>query len=101
MWARVFPNLNLNQSARINVGGAYAFVLRKRSPLLMAEVNEFVRLHAQGSTFGNSLINRYVKDRGFVKNALGVDERRRYGQVVALFRKYASQYDIDYLLMIA
>ncbi len=101
MWSRVFKNLKVIETAKVNEGGAYAFLMRKNSPRLMAEVNDFVRHNAQGTVFGNSLINRYVKDPKFVKNAAGADERARYGKVVNLFRKYSAQYDVDYLLMIA
>lgn len=101
MWSRIFKHIKINEAAKVNEGGSYAFLMRKNSPRLMAEVNDFVRLNAQGTVFGNSLVNRYVKNPGFVKNAAGMDERERYGKVVGLFRKYAARYDIDYLLMIA
>jgi len=42
-----------------------------------------------------------VKSDKFVKNAAGADERRRFGDVVAFFRKYGDQYDMDHLLMMA
>jgi membrane-bound lytic murein transglycosylase MltF len=51
--------------------------------------------------FGNSVVNSYVKNPKFVKNAAGSDERKRFGDVVALFRKYGDKYDMDYLLMVA
>ena len=35
------------------------------------------------------------------KNALGESERKRFGDVVELFRKYGDRYDMDYLLMVA
>ena len=101
MWSRIFKKLRLHEGVKVNEGGVYAFLMRKSSPQLMAEVNDFVHRNAQGTTFGNSVVNRYVKDPEFVKNAVGVDERRRYGQVVDLFRKYSAKYDMDYLLMIA
>ena len=51
--------------------------------------------------FGNTLINRYAKSKTFAKNAVGDAERKRYGDVVELFRRYGDRYDIDHLLMIA
>jgi membrane-bound lytic murein transglycosylase MltF len=36
-----------------------------------------------------------------VRNALGDDERKRFGSTLDLFRKYGDRYDIDYLLMMA
>jgi membrane-bound lytic murein transglycosylase MltF len=76
-------------------------MIRKGSPELKAALDDFVMRHGQGTTFGNSVVNRYVKDPKFVKNALGDDERKRFGSTVDLFRKYGTQYELDYLLMMA
>jgi membrane-bound lytic murein transglycosylase MltF len=51
--------------------------------------------------FGNSIVNRYVKDPNFVKNAVGDDERKRLGATVELFCKYSDRYEVDYLPMMA
>ena len=101
MWSRVFPNLKLRTDAVLAGGGDNAFVIRKDSPQLKAALNRFVKQYGQGTTFGNSIVNRYVKDPKFVKNALGSDEVRRFGEVAGLFRKYGAKYDVDHLLMIA
>ena len=101
MWARVFKNLELHNSAAVHKGAENAFMIRKGSPQLEAALDEFVKRHGEGTTFGNSIVNRYVKDPKFVKNALGDDERRRFGTTVDLFRKYGDRYDVDYLLMMA
>ena len=101
MWARVFKNLNLHNDAPLHEGAENAFMIRKDSPQLKAALDAFVTKHGQGTTFGNSIVNRYVKNPKFVKNALGDDERKRFGTTVDLFRKYGTQYEIDYLLMMA
>jgi membrane-bound lytic murein transglycosylase MltF len=101
MWSVVFTDLKLHEEAAVNVGGEYAFMIRKGSPQLKAVLDDFVKRHREGTTFGNSIINRYVKNPKFVKNAAGADERKRFGEVVDLFRKYGDKYDIDHLLMMA
>jgi membrane-bound lytic murein transglycosylase MltF len=101
MWARVFKALELHNDVMLHDGADNAFMIRKGSPQFKAVLDDFVKRHGQGTTFGNSIVNRYVKDPKFVKNALGDDERRRFGSTVDLFRKYGDQYDVDYLLMMA
>jgi membrane-bound lytic murein transglycosylase MltF len=101
MWQPVLKALVIRDNARVAEDRDYAFMLRKDSPQLKAVLDKFVAAHALGTQFGNSIINRYVKDPKFVKNAVGVDERRRFGEVVSFFRKYGKQYDLDYLLMMA
>ena len=101
MWVRVFKDLDLHNDAALHTGTENAFMIRKGSPQFMAALDEFVKAHRQGTLFGNSVVKRYVKDPKFVKNALGDDERKRFGATLELFRKYGDRYDIDYLLMMA
>jgi membrane-bound lytic murein transglycosylase MltF len=100
MWSRVFKGLKLTDAVLAD-GGDNGFLIRKGSPQLKAALDDFVKRHGQGTQFGNSIVNRYVKDPKFVKNALGGDEVRRFGEVVGLFRKYGDKYDVDHLLMVA
>ena len=101
MWSRVFKDLDLHDGAVLHDGAENAFMIRKGSPQLKAVLDDFVKTHGQGTGFGNSIVKRYVKDPRFVKNALGDDERRRFGSTVELFRKYGGRYEMDYLLMMA
>jgi membrane-bound lytic murein transglycosylase MltF len=101
MWNRVFKDLDLRWDVILHDGAENPFMIRKGSPQFRAVLDDFVKRHGQGTMFGNSIIVRYVNDPKFVKNALGDDERKRFGSTVDLFRKYGDQYDLDYLLMMA
>ena len=101
MWSRVFTGLKFSEQAVLADGGDNGFLIRKNSPQLKAALDDFVKRYGQGTTFGNSVVNRYVKDPKFVKNAVGGEEVRRFGEVVDLFRKYGEKYDVDHLLMVA
>ena len=101
MWAHVFKDLDLHNDMPVHDGADNAFMMRKGSPQLKAVLDDFVKRHGAGTSFGNSVVARYVKDPKFAKNALGDDERKRFGATVELFRKYGDQYDLDYLLMMA
>jgi membrane-bound lytic murein transglycosylase MltF len=101
MWSKVFKDLKLHEGAVLADGGDIAFLMRKGSPQLKAALDDFAKRYGQGTMFGNSVVNRYVKDPKFVKNAVGSDEVRRFGEVVGLFRKYGDKYDVDHLLMVA
>jgi membrane-bound lytic murein transglycosylase MltF len=101
MWSRVYTKLQWQNGAVVHDGGEDAFMFRKDSPQLKAALDRFVAANREGTQFGNSVVNRYVKDAKFVKNAVGDDERKRFGDVVRLFRQYGDVYDVDYLLMLA
>lgn len=100
LYLQVFPNLRRHEGiASPPVTIAWAF--RKSSPKLGAEVNAFVRSHAQGTLAGNVLIGKYLKTTKWVKNARSDEERKRFESMIGLFRKYGAQYGLDYLLMAA
>jgi membrane-bound lytic murein transglycosylase MltF len=101
MWGRVFKKFTAHDDVVVHDGGENCFMMRKDSPQLKAVLDDFARRNGQKSSFGNSIISRYVQNPKFVKNAIGDDERRRFGATVELFRKYGDQYHLDYLLMVA
>src|SRR5215471_15523772 len=67
MWHRVFKDLDLRWDVILHDGAENAFMIRKSSPQFKAVLDDFVNRHRQGTTFGNSIIVRYVKDPKFVK----------------------------------
>jgi len=101
MWAKVFKDYQSKGGAVLHPDGENAFMLRKDSPQLKAALDAFAKTHREGTQFGNSAVNRYVKNEKFVKNAVGSEEVKRFNDVVALFRKYGDRYDVDHLLMLA
>ncbi len=50
---------------------------------------------------GNMLINRYLKDFDWAKNALAAEDYKRFQDVVDIFSKYGDQYGVDYLMVAA
>ena len=101
LWANVFPDIEPRPEMAINTGGQIGWMLRKESPKLMAEVNAFAKKHGQGTSVGNTLIRRYADSAKFVKRATSPEELEKFEKLVGLFRKYADQYELDHLLMMA
>jgi membrane-bound lytic murein transglycosylase MltF len=100
-WKQVLPELVVHEQVVVREGGAFAWAVRKGSPKLVAALNPFLKANRAGTLHGNELLRRYLKDTRFVKNATSDAELRKFRAVVDLFRKYAGQYDLDYILMIA
>jgi len=101
LWAQVFPDLVLHEDIAVNSGGRIGWAFRKNSPQLSAAVNAFAKTHRQGTLAGNVLINKYLKTTKWVKNARSAGDIERFRGMVDLFRKYAEEYDFDWLLMAA
>jgi len=91
----------LHEDIAVNSGGRIGWAFRKNSPQLSAAVNAFAKTHRQGTLAGNVLINKYLKTTKWVKNARGAVDIERFRGMVDLFRKYADQYEFDWLLMAA
>ena len=100
-WSQVFTNLNVHRDIAVRSGGSLAVAVRKENPELREVVNTWIRKHGQGDAFRNTVERRYLKSVKYAKNAASEAERRKFEAMVDLFRKYGSQYDIDYLLMAA
>jgi membrane-bound lytic murein transglycosylase MltF len=100
-WQQIFKKLSFEPEVAVSTGDSIGWMLRKNSPQLKAVVDGFVKTHRKGTEFGNLVIQRYQKNTRFLKEATSDAELRKYQETVELFRKYASKYDIDHLLMMA
>jgi membrane-bound lytic murein transglycosylase MltF len=75
--------------------------MRKNNPQLKELLDEFVKTRAAGTSFGNPLVRRYLQSDKFVKDATSESEIKKFNETVAYFKKYASQYGFDYLMIVA
>jgi membrane-bound lytic murein transglycosylase MltF len=100
-WKQVFPRMEVREDIALRQGGAIAWAMRKNSPGLKAALDDFVVRHGKGTTMGNTILNRYLKDLKYVKDATSEAERRKLLAVIQYFQRYGQQYSVDWLLMAA
>ena len=100
-WASVLPKLKLHPEVTLRTGADIAWAIRKNSPLLKAELNDFLAKNPEGSATRNMLFAKYLKSTKFVKNAASEAEMKKFQQMVQFFKNYSDKYDMDYLLMAA
>ena len=101
LWSKILPDLRVHEEAPVNEGGDVGWLIRKGSPKLKQEIDEFAKGHGQGTTLGNKLVKKYTGSTRFLTDARSPEATKRYKQVVDLFRKYGDQYSLDYLLVLA
>jgi len=101
VWKLVFQNLQVHEQAPVHENGKLGWLIRKQSPQLREDIDAFARTHGQGTLFGNSVLKKYTGDTRFVKNALSDEDMTRFRGTVDLFNRYAEQYSLDPLLLIA
>jgi membrane-bound lytic murein transglycosylase MltF len=100
-WKQILPGITPHPEIAIRADGDMAWAVRKNSPKLIAALNPIVKANGEGTLFGNQVLRKYLKDTAVVKNATAPEEIEKFNQLVAMFRKYAGQYSVDYLLMMA
>ena len=101
IWSKLLAKLNAHANIVISTGGNVGWALRKDSPKLLATINDFVKTHRQGTTFGNTLINKYTGSTYMLKDAVSPAGMKQFEQTAQLFQKYSTKYGMDYLLMMA
>jgi len=100
-WKGVFDQINVHEDLAISVGGSIGWAFRKNSPTLKNIINQFVKQGKKGTLNGNMILNRYLRDNKWAKNALDGDALGRMNATADIFKKYASQYDFDWLMLAA
>ena len=100
-WSKVFANIKVHRDLTLRTGGSLAVAFRKENPLLREQVNKWIRKHGKGDAFRNTIEQRYLQNVSYAKNAAAESERRKLGAVGEMFKKYGTQYNVDYLLMAA
>lgn len=99
-WQKIFPAIQIHEQPVFREGGVIAWAVRKDSPKLLAMLNEQIAA-LRGKATGEEILARYLKQNKFVKSAAAEAERKKFLQVVDLFREYGEKYDVDWLLMAA
>jgi membrane-bound lytic murein transglycosylase MltF len=100
-WRDIFDKVTVHETIAVRTGGEIAWALRKNSPKLKAALDTFLNEHKIGTKFGNIVFRKYLKDTRYVKNALSQGEREKFNRAIAFFKKYAGDYDFDWLMIAA
>jgi len=101
LWAQVLPNVMPHPRLVLASGAQAAWVMRKNNPQLRQLVDEFVEGHTAGTSFGNTLLRRYLQDTHWITASTSKSELDKFKALLALFKKYGAQYDLAHLLLAA
>lgn len=101
LWTSVLPNVTAHPNVIVADQQNLAWAMRKDDPKLKVLVDEFVKTHGLGTSFGNTLLRRYLQNTKWIKNPTTAAEIKKFNENIAFFKKYSSQYGLDYLLVVA
>ena len=100
-WQRVWPKLKIYPTVTLRRGGQIAWAIRKNSPQLKGALNAFLDKNGADSLNARMIFRRYLLNTQYVTGAAADASRKRFLALVSLFRKYGSQYSMDWMLMAA
>jgi membrane-bound lytic murein transglycosylase MltF len=100
-WSKVFPHLAVRPNAVVKEEGQLAWVTRPDSPNLKKLLDEFIEGRKFGTSFGNTLVRRYMQNTKWVKDSTSSEEMKKFQAYVRFFQKYAAEYNFDYLMLVA
>lgn len=101
LWKQVFKNVYPQPQIKVNSGGQIGWAFRKDSPKLKSVINEFVKKNKAGTLMGNMIINRYLKNAGYITNSTSGEEIKKFQRTVKYFKAYGDKYSFDYLMLAA
>lgn len=101
LWTQVLPNITQHPKLSIGTEGQLAWAMRRDNPELKELVDEFVKTRAVGTSFGSTLVRRYLQRNKFVTDATTEAQLKKFNETVGYFKKYADQYNFDYLMIVA
>ncbi len=100
-WEQVFENIEVHRDISVHSGNRIAWAIRKNSPALMKSISAFSETVKKGSLLGNILRKRYLGNTGWLENVLSGENRKRYGETIEIIKRYAGQYDFDWIIIAA
>lgn len=101
IWAKIYTDMVHNPDISVSRNRSIAWMIRKNSPTLKRQINDFVKEHKKGTLYGNIVFNRYFKNTKWVRNVYANEDYERFKAAIELFKKYGKKYDMDWLLVAA
>ena len=101
MWSQVLPNLKVRSDLVLRANAKTGWAIRKDSPKLQAEIDDFFRNWAMKQGVADYRMNSYMKRVKELKNPTATAEYKRFRETLALFERYGAKYNFDPLMLAA
>ena len=101
MWAQVLTKVQVREDIQLRPPIKMGWAIRKDSPKLAAELNEFYAWYAKTAGGATALQRQYMKTIKVLHNAAATEDQKRFQQLIAYFQKYGNQYHFDPIMLAA
>jgi len=100
-WAKVYDGISVHNDLSLADDDKIGWAVQKGTPKFLSLINEFVKDHKVGTSFGNVILQKYFRDTKWVKNSLALEEMEKFKTAIAFFKKYSGQYKFEWLMIAA
>jgi membrane-bound lytic murein transglycosylase MltF len=101
MWALVLPKLKVRTDLVLRADAKTGWAIRKESPRLAAEIDDFFRNWAIKQGVADYRMRRYMSRVRELKDPSATAEFKRFQATLAIFEKYGKRYGFDPLMLAA
>jgi len=101
MWAQILPKIKVNEQAAVREGGKIGWGIRKESPKLEAEIQDFFQNYLKKEGVRNYRMKHYMSRVKQIKDPTGTAGWKRFEETLVLFQKYGEKYNFDPLMLAA
>jgi len=101
VWRQALPKMRIHADITMARDMQAGWAVRKKSPLLMAEVNDFVQNQINKKGLTQIAVRRAKLNATPLKSHRGDAEAKRFGETIDIFKKYGSTYGFDHLMLSA
>jgi membrane-bound lytic murein transglycosylase MltF len=98
IWAKVLPNIVIQDNIELRKNARIAWAVRKDSTLLNKSLNTCLKKYSQGTLLGNVYFNRFFKGTKWITKVSLTKEHRK---LAGIFKKYADMYGFDWVLLMS
>ena len=100
-WAKVYDGITVHNDLSLADEDKIGWAVQKGTPKFLSLINEFVKDHKVGTSFGNVMLQKYLRDTKWAKNSVAPGEMEKFRTAIAFFKKYAGQYKFEWLMIAA
>ena len=101
MWAQTLSKVTVREDIQLRPPTKMGWAIRKNSPKLMAELNEFHAYYAKKQGGIPAVQRQYMSRIKAMKNATASEDHKRYMKLIEVFNKYGKQYNFEPMMLAA
>lgn len=101
VWRGALPRMKIHGDINPATGMQAGWAFRKKSPLLAAEINDFIKNKINKQGLATVAVRQAKLRAAPLKNTRTDAEMKRFGDSIEIFKKYGGQYGFDHLMLSA